>query len=309
MRIKKSQKTILTSVLVLLAVHSPSSYADQKESSLIEANYTVYSGDINGDGTDDLLLEAKRLFAVASIDPIVILRIASASPSFFLQSKGSSYQLIIDRNALSSDSPKWTPNNFEILHGDVNGDGIQELLLRSLNNDNSFVIRVSELTGAPVISQVLTKEGVGGVISGINKEVLLTDVNNDGRFDIVVYFNDTITDIFLATSNGVFALPKTEEDDVIKSWLGFCFSLASGNINSAASFIHPEMRQRYSEALHSIGDGVSDIPQYWSELELIRINDEIAEYVVTQDFNGERIMHMITFRFNANSNRWQLVDF
>ena len=89
-------------------------------------------------------------------------------------------------------------------------------------------------------------------------------------------------------------------------WSEFCALLRAGDVNSALQYFEDGSRERYRETLRSMGDGVRQLPQSWSEIHMIEEFRPYARYaLIRTNENGERRLHEVLF-YRDQEGRWWL---
>lgn len=168
--------TLGTTVSVLLNITSPGAstprYATAVTSTVGTSPRSVAVSDVNGDGKPDLAVAN-----FASNDVSVLLNAtpaSSAAPSFASPERFGT-------------GTGGTPQS--IAMGDLNGDGRPDLVVANTNNDQLAVLFDTTPPGAttPVYQAAATFFSTGDNPLG----VVLGDLNNDGRLDVVVANRDS----------------------------------------------------------------------------------------------------------------------
>ncbi|WP_444936016.1 FG-GAP-like repeat-containing protein [Microbulbifer sp. JMSA004] len=169
--------------------------------------YHIYSGDINGDGKDDLYFEYHRPIIMLHGD--VTLPVAMAElPSFVMFGALIGYDLAYTPPVESTLTDSEI-NTLELLDknisltGDFNGDGASDLLVLS----SIPLILHADGNGLPDLAQSFpigsnTTE-VAVILSGANPDlVIIEDIDGDGRDDILV--EGVIDASLIANAYGTF---------------------------------------------------------------------------------------------------------
>jgi RHS repeat-associated protein len=105
---------------LLAALFAPTAFAAADYGDAMRAaGYTVWSGDVNGDGRTDLLLRAKVIVLPLLLDDdITIIPIAPLSPTFaILSGAGGSYMLSVNPSSAISGSSVWQKVEAELVFG------------------------------------------------------------------------------------------------------------------------------------------------------------------------------------------------
>lgn len=280
----------------------------QYQFALQRARYLVSTGDVNGDGTLDVLVKARVNITFVDLDVLVPIVIKPASPTFVLLSSGGTYTLTKNPDAALVNHSAWQASSHDLVFGDVLGTGNNAMLLRgrAIGAPN-FVIVTSSSTGEPVLLQHLSAANLGVDISGSTHSVSLVDTNRDGRADLVLRANGTIDTVFAATADGLFAAPQDEKDRVMMAWRAFCAALDAGDLASAQQFISPVTRAKYMTGLTNLGAAVTTFTATLAQPREVSTTANFAEYAITQTYNGSTDLHLIVFR--KSDNRWRLEEF
>jgi RHS repeat-associated protein len=105
----------------------------------------IYTGDFNGDGKTDLLVQAKPTWVMINYDvPFPVPKFAAQAFGIFLaQVPDSNGAIIRTPNQLWSVNDlngKWSPLNSTVVVGDFNGDGYADVMLQSASGTNMLML-------------------------------------------------------------------------------------------------------------------------------------------------------------------------
>lgn len=132
-------------------------------------------GDFNGDGKDDIAV-------------------------FTNDSLGDVYVALSNGGAFVGTTVKWhdwfAPNGEFPAIGDVNGDGLDDIVTFTLGNVNDVYVALSNGSGFGAGVKWNDFFGLNG------EQPRVGDVNGDGKDDIVVFTNNNLGDVYVALSNG-----------------------------------------------------------------------------------------------------------
>ena len=150
-------------LLVLLGQMIPGmAQAGIYDGAMRSTDYRVFSGDVNGDGREDILIKAhSRLVMLPFDDDLIIpLNIKPRSPSFMLLSSANGfYELVADPDTAQLAFAGWTAANYSLVFGDAQGADAGSVSIKdSAIGQGDFVVAMSAasgqlaLVGAPVIA-------------------------------------------------------------------------------------------------------------------------------------------------------------
>ena len=168
----------------------------QFRNGLVDASYQVLSADVNSDGQTDFLLRARNRLVLIDYEIVipVLLRwrdnfVLLSNPSGNPCSSGyqsGDYCVISGPSADLLNNPAWQAGTHELIFGDTDGDGSDEMLIRALTpNGTSLLIETSETNGLPQVRQKLSYSSIGVDLGETGLDVDLLDTNGDGRADIL----------------------------------------------------------------------------------------------------------------------------
>ena len=197
-RFKKYLIGSIAAVAVMLSAFTNIAYAQSK---INAQNYEIYTGDYNGDGLTDILLKAipSTDFAFLLVDEISLTIPVNANLINFIleQQANGSYILIADPPQADVDHSSWVlagAQDFDFFHGDFNGDGLIDTLIRSTNPViPSFIILSASDLAATSLSQVINSNDF--TVSFADGTIEILDINNDGRDDIRLTLGANSADI------------------------------------------------------------------------------------------------------------------
>ncbi|MBD2302787.1 S-layer family protein [Nostoc sp. FACHB-190] len=149
------------------------------------------AGDINGDGIDDLIIGDPRIFPVSSYagsSYVVFGQAREFSPTLNLSSLNGSNGFVINGFNAYENSGRSVSNA-----GDINGDGIDDLIIGATSGGRSYVVfgsrsgfgaslNLSSLNGSNgfIINSPNTSAFSGGTVSNAG------DINGDGIDDLII---------------------------------------------------------------------------------------------------------------------------
>ncbi len=199
--LKKVTKTagFLVAVFVLFAV--PSSLL---AAGFNPGHYEVKSGDVNGDGATDLLFLAQDQIVIIASDINIPIVTSPDIDTFVIESDGSGgYTFNLSPSAALIGDSAWVASTHDLLAGDTNGDGDDELLVKP-NSPGSIALLIGiNGSGAPYILQDLSSSAIGYDLGAADTTIELTDSNGDGRDDLYIRVNGVVQYVAPADSTGL----------------------------------------------------------------------------------------------------------
>jgi hypothetical protein len=151
----------------------------------------VTVGDFNGDGIPDIAAVNDSRFATGVPDSVTIL-LGNGDGTF----------------RISAESPTVGDNPSYIVAGDLNGDGILDLVVANLNVDTNEPGTVTVLLGKG--DGTFAPTAVSPVTGFLPYSVAIADFNGDGKPDLVTANagSNTVT-VLLGNGDGTFAAPMS----------------------------------------------------------------------------------------------------
>lgn len=299
-----SWRTLGIAVVALVASLPASAQAPSGSSDFVRSEFTVYSGDFNGDHFIDILVKAKRKIALIALDDLSIpVPIPAPVKSFAILSDGNGvYSMVTTVTSAMLNSSVWQANTHDLRFGDILGNGSGGAIVEARNpGDPSFSVAVSG--GSPQLVQTLTLSALGFDLaaSGITSE--LSDRNGDGRTDLTIRRNGLVLQVLFANTNGVFV--ADQEATLRAVWLGFKSQLDNGDAASALAYISTDRAPFYSEIFQAFGSSrLRTLSATWTDVKAIALKPTYASFSIVDTFNGQRSVHILVFE--KDGDHWVL---
>jgi len=274
---------------------------------LQSTTYEVLIGQFNSDGFSDILLRPKDLFVLIMLDDLSFPVFAKSTFDTTVISSFSNGLYAIDSSAQKGaiDQTQWLAGNFDVIEGDFNDDGNNELLLVPLTpNRASFILASTPGATKPSITQQLNPGDFGLDFGAANTKVSLEDRNNDGRTDIVVNRDGMLLAVLLANNDGIFSPVGDKKEDLVATisaiWSGFGTRLDNGEMSKAVEYFSITSKENYQRIFTVLGNDIKNLTSFWSKAVPLIVEKDYAEYAVTQTANGKTRLHIIGFSRDSN---------
>lgn len=167
------------------------------------SSYTVYKGDVNSDGYEDVFLSRNDNVIILASSPIIPIAVG-VDESYVLHGQANGlYTAPVLNNSI--DASVLTEQVSGVSFGDFNGDGINDLLVQGVSTGNQSLLLVgSSGTNAPLLlEQFSTIDGQD--VSLANAVIVMKDVNGDGYADFSFTWVATGSSIYTNDGSGLFA--------------------------------------------------------------------------------------------------------
>jgi hypothetical protein len=328
----RSLSTILLGLLLFAgtAAAQTSPYAN----ALQKAKYQVFTADVNGDGYPDYLLKSTPSVLMLPLDDDDLFPLAyfAGSKTFIISSGMQSSSLAASPAADLINSPLWQPAAYDLAYGDVLGDGLGSMLIKTRTpGGTSFMITLSPSDGSPRLHQTflistpricqpndlpclavnaaIAAAGLGTDLGASGVTVTFERINADNRTDMVVRTNGVVTNVFTSDANGRFYgnTASNKEDTIKTSWNAFLAALTAGDTTTALQYMAPASRSKYQAVFADLGATAQQVPAGLSNFAAIKIESDIAQFVVDQTYQGQTRMSSLIFVYQ--NNRWLLWEF
>ena len=184
------------------------------------------------------------------------------------------------------------------------------------------LITVSYVAGGQITVSGSAGATVGGYQVTITTNVGYTETvtaNANGSFSATFALGGASSmTLYAVNGNGVSSNSvtrgigdATEEGlnaEVLAVWNGFCDQLRNANATGAANYFSLLTKDKYQELLGLLGSEIANLPGYWSSAIPILLEQDVAEYAVTQTVNGQERLHLIGF-IRDDNGQWLIEQF
>ena len=175
----KKFPAFLTFLLALLmgALSSSLFASTQWDSDL----YSVHIGDYNDDGLQDIILKGKVI--IIPMDGLIIPIVREGA--VMQQNNDGSYTLLYPVSLSSINAIELSTAEYNLFEGDFNGDGIKDFFLQAHGPDAaSFILYGEDSSGLPTLQNL--KDVTSVAVNSDAASIIISDINNDGRDDIII---------------------------------------------------------------------------------------------------------------------------
>ncbi|MEZ5499829.1 MAG: FG-GAP-like repeat-containing protein [Steroidobacteraceae bacterium] len=203
-----------TGMVALLAMSLGAVGAVQGATAFSQKDYDLYAGDFDGDGVDDVLFIARDATHLSGIT-------LSDGTSFSrpLQTWGNAYLGV-----------PWSSGDYDIVIGDFDGDGRDDVFLQRKTPGDHFVI-LTEDGGLGGIAQAIPNDAMGLTWSEDAHRVHAGDFNGDGRADLFLQAADPagVSAVILSDINGQFTASAPDQSWA-DGYAGYNWATSEANV-------------------------------------------------------------------------------
>ncbi len=188
--------------------------------------HTIYTGDFNGDGRSDIYLQAKYKIIILPNSGIDIpLKINPKTFHSILLSDASGTFSVVNQswtNDYLGLGDAWMANRSNVIIGDYNGDGRDDIMLQGKHSFDNHYILLSDIQGKLTTINQTWQDGYLGQNWSAQYVTLLSGNFNSGtRSDLLLQsINSNVHTIVTADSTGaLFTASSNIYNDVLKNGL------------------------------------------------------------------------------------------
>jgi PKD repeat protein len=168
---------------------------------------------------------------------------------------------------------------------------------------------VSTATPNPIVSYQIDFDGDGVIdYTGETFEVVTYTYTTEGIYYPTVTVTDDQGNIYTDTI-AITVLNKAEMDALLKAkWAGMKGALAEKNISRAMTQFSSDSQERYKYIFANLLNLLPDIVAHMQSIEMVTVEDGIAEYRIKKVENVGEVTYYIYFVVDKNG-LWKIMQF
>lgn len=291
-------------------------------------DYTIFQGDLNGDGDDrDYLMYRKDQFILIHGDILIPIYIRGPSSIKFTRKDGA-YSFnhaeaycngaiepeysedSIQQLLLSGDLREVSPSNVSV--ADFNLDGRGDVVLNA--DEEALVFHWD--AGTPRLVSTLQ------VVQ--NSDLIIQDVNNDGVPDIQVFHDGKFVRLYLADSNGIFtsnqadasdqagASPDTDDESKIatiqQTWKLFSEAMVAGDYDAGSLYLTSNYKTQIDDLIVTLGDEVGEVLEQVKSIAPYYVGEKSSTFLIYKvGDDGMHYVHSVTFE-SSEDGSWKIAE-
>jgi hypothetical protein len=269
------------------------------------ADYSLYVSDINGDGVLDYALIPRPITVPIMMDGEVfsIITLKSKLTAFTYSSAPGGARVLQALGSQQLPAGNWQPAPQQLAVVDTAGSGCGSLVLRGISSPNATdstdtaVVRFTA-AGQPVSAQVIkSANSAYGLGAG---DLRATDINGDGRQDLVHYVGGLIQGVYLADSQA--ALQFQDNATIEAVWADF-MAAARSQDSRAKRYLTSNVLEAHGDeltpvVLQAVLGGIKASGIAFSNAKFASITAQVASS------RGD-ILHSVLFG-KTNTGTWRI---
>jgi len=205
------------------------------------SNYEILTGNYNNDALDDIWLKKiGESYTFILLGGITVPILLPADHLVLVQTSAGVFELVHDPDRSALDAGTWLTRNsqeLEFVYGDFDGDGnIDALLVSYLAEFPSMVFLAGANNSGLILSQIISNQEFTDPLSLAEADVEITDVNQDGRDDVVLVSNsgsNSGSTIYTLTSGSGGVLSELNNDPTAPPTVPPPINIASAKLASS----------------------------------------------------------------------------
>jgi hypothetical protein len=292
-------------VAVLAVVACGASFAALADCPRSGSDYVLYSADANGDGVLDYALIPRPIVVPISIDGEIyaFATLKSKLTAFTYSSAPGGTRVLLALSSQQLPAGNWQPAPQQLAVVDPAGSGCGSLVVRGIaspsatDSTDTAIVRFTA-AGQPVSAQVIKSvNSAYGLGAG---DLRATDINGDGRQDLVHYVGGLIQGVYLADSQA--ALQFQDNATIEAVWADFLAAVKNQD-NRAKRYLTSNVLEAHGDeltpvVLQTVLGGIKASGIAFSNAKFASITAQVASS------RGD-ILHSVLFG-KTNTGTWRI---
>jgi hypothetical protein len=151
--------------------------------------------------------------------------------------------------------------------------------------------------------QHLTPSAIGVDLGGAGITTELKDINGDGRSDLLIKTDGTVTDALVADASGI--LSREEDSPILATWYAVTAALSASDLNAATQYFTIQAAPTYLNAFAARGN-LPGLAASWSPIQPVIVAENYATFVFTHTDGSIQRLHFVGFV--KEGGRWVIAS-